>query len=137
MPCEQRPNAEIRSGRRKHRKHSRTPYDLRKPDESKFSLTGTSEFTDRTDQIITGAEELTLMQQFITDKIMKMESVGGKNSDVDKTFKQALREFKDNLVQIYSNANKHNSLETCNIKYKDLILVFNQVRIHIINYYGY
>ncbi|CAH1261065.1 unnamed protein product [Diabrotica balteata] len=126
MPCEQRPNAEIRSGRRKHRKHSRTPYDLRKPDESKFSLTGTSEFMDRTDQIITGAEELTLMQQFITDKIMKMESVGGKNSDVDKLFKQALREFKDNLVQIYSNATKHNSLETCNIKYKDLILVFNQ-----------
>ncbi|XP_056644974.1 unconventional myosin-IXa-like isoform X3 [Diorhabda sublineata] len=127
MPCEQqRPNAEIRSGRRKHRKHSRTPYDLRKPDESKFSLTGTSEFTDRTDQIITGAEELTLMQQFITDKIMKMESVGGKNSDVDKLFKQALRDFKDNLVQIYSNASKHNNLESCNIKYKDLILVFNQ-----------
>ncbi|XP_050500617.1 unconventional myosin-IXa isoform X3 [Diabrotica virgifera virgifera] len=127
MPCERNaPNAEIRSGRRKHRKHSRTPYDLRKPDESKFSLTGTSEFMDRTDKIITGAEELTLMQQFITDKIMKMESVGGKNSDVDKLFKQALREFKDNLVQIYSNATKHNSLETCNIKYKDLILVFNQ-----------
>ncbi|CAG9822727.1 unnamed protein product [Phaedon cochleariae] len=127
MPCDhQRTTAEVRSGRRKHRKHSRTAYDLRKPDESKFNLTGTSEFTDRTDQIITGAEELTLMQRFITEKIMKMESEGGKNSDVDKLFKHALREFKDNLVQIYSNATKHNSLESCNIKYKDLILVFIQ-----------
>ncbi|KAJ8929131.1 hypothetical protein NQ314_018216 [Rhamnusium bicolor] len=127
MPCEmQRTNVEVRSGRRKHRKHSRTPYDLRKPDESKFNLTGTSEFTDRTDQIITGAEELDLMREFITKKIMKMESEGGKSSEVDKLFKQALREFKDNLIQIYSNATKHNSLETCNIKYKDLILVFIQ-----------
>nr|XP_023020766.1 unconventional myosin-IXa-like [Leptinotarsa decemlineata] len=127
MPCEhQRTDAEIRSGRRKHRKHSRTAYDLRKPEECKFSLTGTSEFTDRTDKIITGAEELTLMQQFITEKIMKMESDGKKNSEVDTLFKQALREFKDNLVQIYSNATMHNSLKSCNIKYKDLILVFIQ-----------
>ncbi|KAG5896314.1 hypothetical protein JTB14_030518 [Gonioctena quinquepunctata] len=127
MPCEhQRTDAEIRSGRRKHRKHSRTAYDLQKPDGCKFSLTGTSEFTDRTDQIITGAEELTLMQQFIMEKIVKMESDGKKNSDVDNLFKQALREFKDNLVQMYSNANMHNSLESCNFKYKDLILVFMQ-----------
>ncbi|KAJ8940424.1 hypothetical protein NQ318_009217 [Aromia moschata] len=120
------PTSRSDRGRRKHRKHSRTPYDMRKTDESKFNLTGTSEFTDRTDKIITGAEELTLMQVFITEKIMKMEAEGGKSSEVDKLFKQALREFKDNLVQIYSNATKHNSLETCNIKYKDLILVFIQ-----------
>lgn len=124
MPCEFE-QSEVRSRRQKHRKHSRTPYDLRKPDESKFSLTGTSEFTDRTDQIITGPEELTLMQQFITDKIMQMEQESGKSSEVDKLFKQALREFKHNLVQIYSNATKQ-SLETCNIKYKDLILLFIQ-----------
>lgn len=67
------------------------------------------------------------MQDFITKKIMKMDSEGGKSSDVDKLFKQALREFKDNLIQMYSNATKHNSLETCNIKYKDLIMVFIQV----------
>ncbi|KAJ8918892.1 hypothetical protein NQ315_016794 [Exocentrus adspersus] len=79
MPCESpRGQAEVRSGRRKHRKHSRTPYD------------------------------------------------GGKSSEVDKLFKQALREFKDNLIQMYSSATKHNSLDTYNIKYKDLILVFVQ-----------
>lgn len=127
MPCESpRGNAEVRSGRRKHRKHSRTPYDLRKPDESKFNLTRTSEFTDRTDQIITGAEELTLMEKFITNKIQKMEEEVGKSSEVDKLFKQALREFKDNLIQMYSSATKHNSLDSYNIKYKDLIVVFIQ-----------
>lgn len=128
MPCEnQRSGGEPgKYGRRKHRKHSRTPYDLHKSDEAKFNLTGTSEFTDRTDQIITGAEELTLMQEFIAEKIMKIENDGGKSSDVDKVFKQALREFKDNLVQMYSAVTKHNGIEACNIRYKDLISVFNQ-----------
>jgi hypothetical protein len=127
MPCDQSvPAADSgKAGRRKPRKHSRTPYDYRKED-GKFNLTGTSEFTDRTDQIITGTEELTLMQQFITDKIMKIESdVGEKPSDVDRLFKQALREFKDNLVQIYSAASKHGFEAGC-IRYKDLITNFMQ-----------
>ncbi|XP_050309561.1 unconventional myosin-IXa-like isoform X2 [Anthonomus grandis grandis] len=109
---------------RKQRKYSGAPIDVNKSEEAKFSLTGTSEFTDRTDQIITGAEELTLMQEFIAEKIMKMETEGGKSSEVDKVFKQALREFKDNLVQMYSAASKH--MEACNIRYKDLISIFNQ-----------
>lgn len=122
MPCDQScaSTDSSKGGRRKQRKHSRTPYDF------KFNLTGTSEFTDRTDQIITGTEELTLMQQFITDKIMKIENeVGEKPSDVDRLFKQALREFKDNLVQIYSAASKHGFDAGC-IRYKDLITNFMQ-----------
>ncbi|CAH1131340.1 unnamed protein product [Ceutorhynchus assimilis] len=128
IPCDsQRSGGDSgKSGRRKQRKHSRAPYDLNKSEEAKFSLTGTSEFTDRTDQIITGAEELTLMQEFITEKIMKIENDGGKSSEVDKVFKQALREFKDNLVQMYSAATKHNGIEACNLRYKDLISIFNQ-----------
>lgn len=55
-----------------------------------------------------------------------METDGGKSSEVDKLFKQALREFKDNLVQIHSNATKQNTLDIYSIKYKDLILMFNQ-----------
>ncbi|XP_063930776.1 unconventional myosin-IXa-like isoform X2 [Zophobas morio] len=127
MPCDQSMQSSDsgKSGRRKQRKHSRTPYDFRKED-GKFNLTGTSEFTDRTDQIITGSEELTRMQQFITDKIMKIENdVGEKHSDVDRLFKQALREFKDNLVQIYSAATKHGFEAGC-IRYKDLITNFMQ-----------
>jgi myosin-9 len=89
---------------------------------SKFS--GTKEYTDSTDKIISDAKELQLMQDFITQKICKME--GDKVSEVDRVFKQALREFKDNLVAQYSIAHKQNS-DTLNIKYRDLITNFEQV----------
>lgn len=64
------------------------------------------------------------MQDFITQKICKME--GEKVSEVDRVFKQALREFKDNLVAQYSVAHKQNS-DTLNIKYRDLIANFEHV----------
>ncbi|XP_066140696.1 unconventional myosin-IXb-like isoform X2 [Euwallacea fornicatus] len=128
IPCEsQRSGGDLKQGRRKQRKHSRTPYDMNKSEEAKFNLTGTSEFTDRTDQIITGTEELTLMQEFIAEKIMQIDTDGGKTSAVDKVFKLALKELKNNLVQIYSAATKNNGIEACNIRYKDLISIFNQV----------
>lgn len=67
------------------------------------------------------------MQDFITQKICKMEGQDGeKVSDVDRVFKTALREFKDNLVAQYSVAHKQNS-DTLNIKYRDLIANFEQV----------
>lgn len=58
-----------------------------------------------------------------------MESEEGKQrpSEVDRVFKQALREFKDNLVATYSVANRHG--DTLNIKYKDLIGNFIHVSI--------
>lgn len=137
MPCEMRPTSGSDSGkpgRRKYRKHSQTPYDMSKQGVvTKFSLTGTSEFTDRTDKIISDARELQLMQDFITNKICKMENQekgqenqGKKPSEVDRVFKQALREFKDNLVATYSVVNKQ-GLESLNIKYKDLIANFLHV----------
>lgn len=135
MPCDSNQDLGGKSGRsRKHRKHSRTPYDLNKPSEdgssssSKFNLTGTSEFTDRTDQIINSGEELLSMQDFIMNKIVKMDQDGRstKSSDVDKLFKQALREFKDNLVQLYSAESKHSAGHDSNIRYKDLIIMFMQ-----------
>ncbi|XP_055677962.1 unconventional myosin-IXa-like isoform X2 [Lutzomyia longipalpis] len=92
---------------------------------SKYS--GTREYTDSTDKIISDAKELQLMQDFITQKICKMESeTSGKPSEVDRVFKQALREFKDNLVAHYSVAHKQNS-DALNIKYRDLIANFEQV----------
>jgi len=54
--------------RRKNRKQMKVPIDMTKP--GKFSLTKTSEFTDRTDQIISGVEELLLMQEFISKKVL-------------------------------------------------------------------
>jgi hypothetical protein len=89
---------------------------------SKFS--GAKQYTDSTDKIISDAKELQLMQDFITQKICKME--GDKVSEVDRVFKQALREFKDNLVAQYSVAHKQNS-DTLNIKYRDLITNFEAV----------
>lgn len=91
---------------------------------SKYS--GTREYTDSTDKIISDAKELQLMQDFITQKICKMDSDCEKSSAVDRVFKQALREFKDNLVAQYSIAHKQKS-DTLNIKYRDLITNFEQV----------
>lgn len=60
-------------------------------------------------------------------QIYKMESLEGqKPSRVDRVFKQALKEFKDNLVATYSVLNKQGP-ETLNIKYKDLIANFMHV----------
>lgn len=56
---------------------------------SNFSLTGTSEFMDRTDKIISDATELQAMQHFITKKIYQMESSENeKQSEVSKLLTQ-------------------------------------------------
>lgn len=89
---------------------------------------GTREYTDSADKIISDAKELQKMQDFITQKIINMDSDGGNSSEVDNVFRQALREFKDNLVAQYSVANKQNS-DALNIKYKDLIANFEQIMI--------
>ncbi|XP_011262122.1 unconventional myosin-IXb isoform X4 [Camponotus floridanus] len=114
--------------RRKNRKPPRTPYDTTKQTvASKFSLTGTSAFSDSTDKIISDAKELALMQDFITKKIYIMEGQGEgrKPSEVDRVFKQALRKFKDDLVITYSVAIQQ-GVEG-NIKYTDLIANFLHV----------
>ncbi|XP_012232804.1 unconventional myosin-IXb-like isoform X2 [Linepithema humile] len=114
--------------RRKNRKPPRTPYDTAKQTvASKFSLTGTSAFSDSTDKIISDAKELALMQDFITKKIYVMEGQGEgrKPSEVDRVFKQALRKFKDDLVITYSVAIQQ-GVEG-NIKYTDLIANFLHV----------
>ncbi|XP_012264562.2 unconventional myosin-IXa-like isoform X2 [Athalia rosae] len=113
--------------RRKHRK-LRPQYEAAKQAvASKFSLTGTSAFSDSTDKIISDAKELALMQDFITKKIYKMEGEeeGKKPSEVDRVFKQALGKFKDDLVITYSVAIQH-GVEG-NIKYTDLIANFLHV----------
>jgi hypothetical protein len=114
--------------RRKNRKPPRIPYDTTKQTvASKFSLTGTSAFSDSTDKIISDAKELALMQDFITKKIYIMEGQeeGRKQSEVDRVFKQALRKFKDDLVITYSVAIQQ-GVEG-NIKYTDLIANFLHV----------
>lgn len=80
MPCIQQNGSNRPTNRRKHRKPSSaghkghiTPSITNNQSNStvggKFSLTGTSEFTDRTDKIISDVRELKLMQDFITKKV--------------------------------------------------------------------
>ncbi|KAI5651615.1 myosin head (motor domain) domain-containing protein [Phthorimaea operculella] len=124
MPCSS-PVTVASRGRHKNRKRilikdsalNLIP-DSKSPVSSNFSLTGTSEFMDRTDKIISDATELQAMQTFITKKIYQMESTENeKQSEVDRVFKHALREFKDNLVATYSVVETRGSA----LKYKDLI----------------
>lgn len=124
MPCTSPVTGVASRGRHKARKRniSNSNYNLieqsKGPVSSNFNLTGTSEFMDRTDKIISDATELQAMQNFITEKIYKMESnENKKQSEVDRVFKHALLEFKDNLVATYSIVETRGSA----LKYKDLI----------------
>lgn len=58
---------------------------------------------------------------------MENEVVNAKASQVDVIFKQALREFKDNLVATYSVNPQQDGDDGRNIKYKDLIANFYNV----------
>lgn len=80
MPCIQQNGGNRPNSRRKHRKQlvtttnkaHITPNIANNQNNStigKFSLTGTSEFTDRTDKIISDVRELKMMQDFITKKV--------------------------------------------------------------------
>ncbi|XP_026741081.1 unconventional myosin-IXa-like isoform X3 [Trichoplusia ni] len=123
MPCSS-PVTVASRGRHKNRKRiiSNSNYNLldnsKSSVSSNFNLTGTSEFMDRTDKIISDATELQAMQNFITEKIYEMEpNEKKKQSEVDRVFKHALLEFKDNLVATYSIVETRGSA----LKYKDLI----------------
>ncbi|CAG7723273.1 unnamed protein product [Allacma fusca] len=112
-------------GRRLKRKQSKSQTDVSKP---KFSLTGTSEFTDAADQIISDWRELQKMQEFISAKIYQVTNKeSGKSSKVDKVFEQALREFKESLVSTFSVASKQGGMMQLNITYKDLISYFANI----------
>lgn len=58
-----------------------------------------------------------------------------KPSQVDRIFKQALREFKENLIATYSVANKQGNGQVLNIKYKDLIANFLHVKYLLLRMY--
>lgn len=119
------------SARRKPKpRKQKTDSDVTLSKAGKFNLTGTSEFTDRTDQIISGVKELRLMQDFISNKIYQLSRLkgsGGKESRVDRVFEQALREFKESLVSHYSVASKRGDTMPLNIRYKDLIANFTNI----------
>lgn len=90
MPCSS-PVTVPNRGRHKNRKRiilkdsqfNLVPDHSKGPVSSNFNLTGTSEFMDRTDKIISDSTELQAMQNFITKKIYQMESTeNDKQSEV-------------------------------------------------------
>lgn len=117
MPCTN-PVTAVSRGRHKYRKPHVNQDHNKSAVQSNFNLTGTSEFMDRTDKIISDATELKAMQDFIMEKIYQMERTENvKQSEVDRVFKHALKEFKDNLIATYSVVLTRGSA----LKYKDLI----------------
>lgn len=101
------------------------------PQNSYWNVTRTIEFTDSDDILITDIQELQSMDMFVFKKIYFMDEqkrISSKESTVDVVFKQALKEFRLNLLSTYSVANSEGPLR---ISYKDLIDHFEQVIVNV------
>ena len=60
-------------------------------DSSKWNLTGTSEFTDSTQEVVNGGQQLHRLDEFIGRKIQTLDDSRG---DADRVFLSALRELR-------------------------------------------
>lgn len=101
------------------------------PPNSYWNVTRTVEFTDSNDILITDVQELQSMDMFVFKKIYFMDEQkrqSSKESTVDVVFKQALKEFRLNLLSTYSVASSRGPLK---ISYKDLIDHFEQVILNV------
>lgn len=58
---------------------------------SKWNLTGTSEFTDSTQEVVNGGQQLHRLDEFIGRKIQTLDDSRG---DADRVFLSALRELR-------------------------------------------
>lgn len=58
---------------------------------SKWNLTGTSEFTDSTQEVVNGGQQLHRLDEFIGRKIQTLDDTRG---DPDRFFLSALRELR-------------------------------------------
>jgi hypothetical protein len=59
---------------------------------SKWNLTGTSEFTDSTQEVVNGGQQLHRLDEFIGHKIQNL--VDDTRGDADRVFLSALRELR-------------------------------------------
>lgn len=101
------------------------------PPNSYWNVTRTCEFTDSNDILITDVQELQSMDLFVFKKIYFMDEqkrLSSKESTVDVVFKQALKEFRLNLLSTYSVATSEGPVR---ISYKDLIDHFEQVILNV------
>lgn len=101
------------------------------PPSSYWNVTRTCEFTDSNDILISDVQELQNMDMFVFKKIYFMDEqkrLSSKESAVDLAFKQALKEFRLNILSTYSFASSEGRLR---ISYKDLIDHFEQVIVNV------
>lgn len=96
---------------------------------SSWNVTRTAEFCDPFDILITDVTELHYMEIFIGNKLCEMDSTKkkpNKESMIDVVFKNALKEFKSNLISTYSVAASSQE-GRLHITYKSLIEHFEHV----------
>lgn len=106
----------------------------------KWSLTGTSQFMDKSVEVITDAQQLQALDEFITKKLFSLQKLGGPSpllptprADSDsrdrkdsQVFIESLRSFKDELVSQNSMAMRRDNQE-CKLKYQDLTNNFERI----------
>lgn len=128
-----KPSRPPRKGKRKQSNHqsksqrSSTDSGRLPQSGSSWNVTRTAEFTDPKDVLITDVRELHYMETFIGKKINAMDDSkrsSSKESMVDVVFKNALKEFKTNLISTYSVVAAPDQMH---ISYKNLIDHFEQV----------
>ncbi|XP_069480762.1 unconventional myosin-IXa isoform X2 [Ambystoma mexicanum] len=77
-------------------------------------------------QIINSASDLKCMDEFLIKKIHDLDNEDSKkDTPVDKVFKKALKEFRQNIFSLYSTALAMDDSKS--IRYKDLNALFEQI----------
>jgi hypothetical protein len=66
---------------------------------SKWNLTGTSQFTDSTQEVVNGGQQLHRLDEFIGRKIQTLDDTRG---DADRVFLSALRQLRGILCSCYN-----------------------------------
>ena len=110
---------------------------------SKWNLTGTSQFTDSTQDVVNGGHQLSELDEFVGRKIQALSDDRG--GLADRVFLAALREFRASLISVYgiaavasssspsstapqsSSQQEDSSNPAVRLTYRDLIANFSQI----------
>ncbi|XP_055339846.1 unconventional myosin-IXAa-like isoform X2 [Paramacrobiotus metropolitanus] len=113
------------SKNRLQRRQAQEDSEMLKEKEPVWNIRSITQFTDSEDRVVSSAEELRELENFIFEKITQMDYVRkGQNwTKADKIFQQGMRTFRINLISTYSVAVKDARL--C-IRYRDLIVNFEK-----------
>ncbi len=104
---------------------------------SKWNLTGTSQFTDSTQDVVNGGQQLSRLDEFIGRKIQTLvDDSATRGGQADRVFLSALREFRGSLISAYgvaaASASSHVVVgapdnPAVRLTYRDLTANFGQI----------